>query len=321
MQLGATFSHPHLKWLGIKPQDAIKEYNKLGLEWIRLGTYWNEVETKEGKYDFSELDNLVQYCEKKKIKVVLTVGMRAPRWPEYYLPSWLTQELKLKYIKNFKLSDKRMTECTLRLINKTVNHYTTSTAIKVWQAENEPFEPYPSNFKMWWTINPPLLEKEIEVVTNIDNQRRILFTSSSFGHGVNKLIKNDVIENVDIVGLDVYPKHPVVLPIIENFPIYIKNFVKENSYRKLVGKIKRHQKKFWITELQAEPWEPGEVLTKKKNPPSFILEDFEKNLNFILKLNPEVVLFWGFEYWLYRKLKKDDDRYWNEAKRVILKYS
>lgn len=89
MQLGASFSHPHLKFLGIDPLEAIKEFNKLGLKWIRLGSYWSESEKTEGKYSFSNLDPLVEFCEKNNIKVVLTVGMKAFRWPEYYfLNGW-----------------------------------------------------------------------------------------------------------------------------------------------------------------------------------------------------------------------------------------
>ena len=53
MELGASFSHPHLKYLELDPLKAIKEFKSLNLEWIRLGCYWSEMEKVKNKFDFS----------------------------------------------------------------------------------------------------------------------------------------------------------------------------------------------------------------------------------------------------------------------------
>jgi len=51
MIIGASFSHPYLEYLKINPQNALKEFKKLGLRWIRLGCYWNEIEKTPGKFN------------------------------------------------------------------------------------------------------------------------------------------------------------------------------------------------------------------------------------------------------------------------------
>src|SRR3990172_3690982 len=105
MKLGASFSHPHLIGLNIDPLKAIKEFKNLGLSWIRLGCYWNEIEKEQGKFNFSKLDLLIEYCEKNNLKVVLTIGMKAPRNPEYYIPNWLLKKLHLRKLSKIKLAD------------------------------------------------------------------------------------------------------------------------------------------------------------------------------------------------------------------------
>ena len=98
MKLGASFSHVHLRSLGLNPLRAIEGFKTLNLPWIRLGCYWNEIEKQKGKYDFGNIEPLIEFCEKNNINVVLTIGMKASRWPEYYLPDWLEKKTKPKKI-------------------------------------------------------------------------------------------------------------------------------------------------------------------------------------------------------------------------------
>lgn len=117
--IGASFSHPHLSNLKIPLSKALFAYKELGLPWIRLGCYWTEIEKTKGRYDFKIMEELLQTCMKLKLKVVMTVGMKAPRWPEYYLPLWMVTQLRLK--KNEVISsEKKMISESLFLFIKQV---------------------------------------------------------------------------------------------------------------------------------------------------------------------------------------------------------
>lgn len=124
MQLGASFSHPWLKQLNLDPNQTIKEFKKLGLAWIRLGCYWNEIESTEGKFNFKTIESFVQYCEENKINVLLTVGIKAPRYPEYYLPSWITRRVKTDLTRKITYKkNQELVKRTLLFIEKTVERF------------------------------------------------------------------------------------------------------------------------------------------------------------------------------------------------------
>lgn len=310
MQLGATFSHPHLKWLGLDPMKAIKEYKKLGLKWIRLGCYWNEIEKIEGKFDFSNLDPLVEYCDKNKLKIILTVGMKAPRWPEYYIPNWLLKQLNYKKKKTITPKDAVLLEKILIFIRKCVEQYKKSSSIKVCQVENEPLDPSGPNY---WSIHKSFLSTEIDAVIEFDKNTQTLI--NIWGNDMlPRLTHKKIPSTTDILGVDIYPKQ---------YAQHINKYIGPRGTKTLMKHaLSRFIKtdSLYITELQAEPWELGELVTNKDNPPSFTPTDFEKNLNYILEFKPKVIFLWGFEYWLWRKIKHNDNRYWSGAKKLTTKY-
>lgn len=292
MQYGASFSHPHLEELGMHPQKAIKEFKSLGFSWIRLGCYWNDIEKVEGKFDFRKLENLIKFCEKNKINVVLTVGMKAPRWPEYYNPNWVNNsDLHIK---------------TLEFIEKCIKCFKKHKCIKVWQIENEPLDPSGPDNK---SVDLKLLKDELGLVKNLD-KRKIMITfwgNDLINRGLYKKIL--ICKEIDIIGIDLYLKQSKW--ITKWLPIYFGPSSSLENLKEVTNEIRRKGKEFWITELQAEPWEPNQKLHESDNPPSFSPTDFKRNLDYALSLSPNTILFWGFEYWLSRKLK-GDLRYWDE---------
>ena len=313
MKLGASFSHPHLIGLNIDPLKAIKEFKNLGLSWIRLGCYWNEIEKEQGKFNFSKLDLLIEYCEKNNLKVVLTIGMKAPRNPEYYIPNWLLKKLHLRKLSKIKLDNKVLSDGTLKYLDKAVTHFKKNPAIKIWQVENEPLDPAGPN---WLSIDSSFLEEEVRLVKSLNSKRKILI--NTWGNELSRrrtYIK--ALKLADIVGFDLYFRHPI--PYMKFFKKYIGQLDSKVKIKRIVKDVKKQGKDFWIAELQAEPWEPGEIVTKKKNPPSFLPKHFETNLNYAKDLEPEVVLLWGFEYWYWKK-EKGDSRYWKSAKEAIKKF-
>lgn len=310
MKLGASFSHRHLKYLGLDPNKALKEFSSLNLDWIRLACYWSDIEDKKGKYDFSEVEKIIKYCDKKNINIVLTVGMKAPRWPEYYIPNWLLKDLKLRKLSKIGLKNKYLLDHSLKFIDKSINHFIKYKSIKVWQIENEPLDP---TGPKKWRIDYRFLGKEVELVRKLDKDRKIL--TSTWGNllTVRKVYKK-LLDISDIVSFNIHLRHPI--PFIRHFRKYSGPVDSKKTFISTFNNIKAEGKSAWIAELQAEPWEPDEIVTKKKNPPSFLPKHFKKNLSYAKDLNPEVTLLWGFEYWYWKKVN-GDNRYWEEAKSTI----
>lgn len=313
MEIGASFSHYFLKYLGLDIFDAIKEYKTLGMQWVRLGCYWSSIESVKKTYDFTEMDRIVESFEGSGLKIIMTVGMKSPRWPEYFIPSWLVKETKYPKNKIVDQNDVAVSSNVLGFISQCVKRYTNKRAIKVWQIENEPLDPA-GEFGM--SISEDLLKNEIAQVRRDDNIRKTLV--SVWG---NELIKRGnyqiAADLADIVGINLYLRHPVKR--LGLFNGYSGPKDRLERIKRVLSNIKRQGKTVWITELQSEPWETDGVVTRKTNPPSFLPGDFESNLKYGVGLGASVILLWGYEWW-YLKRVRGDGRYWEEAKRIIDQY-
>lgn len=308
MKLGASFSHPHIEHLGIDPMDALKEFESLGLKWIRLGCYWRDIEEKKGKYNFEGTEKLIRFCDKNDIDVVIAIGMKAPRYPEYYIPDYIKLNVQKQIV-----DDKEVEERVLTFIKKCVETFANYNCVKVWQVENEPLDQSGPNS---WKIDEKILKKEVNLVRKLDSSRKILI--NVWGNDLSERgVYKNVLSLADIVGLDLYTKHE--FSVNGKFEKYIGPNDSVSKIKEIAKEISQNTE-LWITELQAEPWEP-DIVSDKDNPPSFLPSSFEENMEYGVKLSPDVILLWGFEYWLYRKKKFNDERYWSEAIKAIKKYS
>ncbi len=310
MEVGASFLHRHKTFNKIKVEDSIKQFSELGLTWIRIGCYWSDIEKVEGTFDFSEIEYLIKCCQRYNLKILLIVGMKAPDWPEYYIPDWLTEKSRFLPLHKINDGDEQLAKSVLKFVEKSVTTFRDNPVIKVWQIENEPFDPSGGR---GWKISCELLEREIELVKESDPQRKILvniWANELTLRGNYKTAMNIA----DIVGMDIYPKIPP--PFFKLFKKYIGPLDSTKRITNIIKEINNSGKKMWITELQASPWEPSDDLFNSENPPSFNVQQFAKNFEIARHLDPEVLFLWGFEYWIYRKAL-GDNRYWDEARRLI----
>lgn len=305
INLGASFSHNFLKYLGLDTGNSLEDFKSLGLSWIRLGCYWSEIEQERGEFDFSELDKIILFCERENINIVLCVGMKASRYPEFYLPEWTGRFFKSSENYQINPSDSDLLQSTLLFIEKCINHYKGYSSIKVWQIENEPLDP---SGEKYMSISPDFLAQEVSLARSLDSSRKIALTLWG-----NELSKRNLypiaVDLADIVGVDIYPRQS-----------YDKEYVGPldtlDEFQQIAENIKNKDKEFWVSEVQMEPWEPGEVITSLVNPPSCLPEHLATNLQLAKEVNPSAIFLWGFEWWCFKK-ENGDSRYWNEAKCLI----
>jgi hypothetical protein len=76
----------------------------------------------------------------------------------------------------------------------------------------------------------------------------------------------------------------------------------------------RQGKRLWISESQAEPWEPSRAT--HGDPLSVKPEDVRDLAQRLSSLKPEAILLWGSEYWLWRA--ENGDPRWIDAIRALL---
>jgi len=323
IRVGTTFSPRQSEYL---EQDWKKSYLAIldmGFDVIRLAAYWNTIEKVKGVYDFKTLDWQIKEAKKRKIPVVLVVGMKAPRWPEYYIPGWLLAELELKPGQELG-SDFTLGEKTLEFIKKTVDRYKNESTIRYWQVENEPLGRFGPHF--WW-IGKEFLEREVSLVRELDPASRpIVITAETYPNNFIRFMMrfippsapiSDTMQLCDILGLNIYP---VVGKKFYCFNFYVRTRQLERLryFSELITKVRGRGKKIWITELQAEPWEAGKLVHKSPEKPVSIWPDMiQATFNEMKALGVDTVFLWGAEYWHFRKTRYNDTAWLNKAKAIL----
>lgn len=279
MLIGATYSHRGIQRLQLNPVESFKRALELDFDILRLGVYWDESQPTSSTFDFSAIGRLLDQCDQYNQKVVLTVGMKAPRWPEYYLPQWL----KVDAVNQAK-------DPVLQFIEKVVRHLGRYECITSWQVENEPLDGSGPNK---WRIPLDILQEEVKLVRQLDSRPiHINLWGDNIIQGTEFAVAAGL---ADTVGIDIYYKQPAKDNTYHgpNFNLLQYKWWRWRQVRSGIAKP------LWITELQAEPWEHDNTLKFSANPPSISPQLMIANVDRAARLNPEVILLWGLEYWLW----------------------
>lgn len=282
---GVTFSPRYARYLKLDWQKTyLQILDDLQVRNLRILTYWDISQPQPEKYNFVEIDYLLNEANKRDARVVLVLGARQPRWPECQIPSWA---------KNLSVSSRQ--QKALEFIANTVQRYKTHPEIWAWQVENEPFV-------SWFGQNcdPPdekFLQQEVKVVKQLDPARPVIITDS--GEWSNWI---SAMKSGDILGVSVYKKAYNQLLnsyITYPFPAWMYP-LKSTLVRKLFAS---QNQETIVSELQTEPWFQKGVLDMPviKQSVLFTAEDLRVNVEYAKKTGMSEQYFWGVEWWYFMK--------------------
>jgi hypothetical protein len=317
--LGVSFASWRATRLGLAPRATFRQVLDLPLDPIRLSASWLEIDAQ----GFEDLDWMLAQCEARGRRVILTVGMKAQGWPEFFLPT----RLKVDTPPGGNLARAAAIRSgALGVVRDVVDRYRRSPAIVAWQVENEPFNrsgPY-----SWW-LDRPFVRLEAEAVRRRDRRPILLTTFGPFNlviddhssrhHGGPRRAWHlpaarealAILRAGDILGLDVYRaigRRDGELTWVQRADVRTQT----EALRRWLRIVAEQGKQAWITEAQAEPWEaPGGDLAVPRTVSPEDLEPLRQSLHAI---GFEVVLLWGIEYQLWRAAAGDHS--WLEAWRV-----
>jgi len=322
MQLGFTFSQQQASYLDISYQTAYQRLMQLSPALVRLAAYWNQVEPRRGEFDFSSLDWLVSHTP-PRTQVVLTLGMKSPRWPEYFIPTWLQQANDMP--DGAQVSDDEQLRAALpAYVQAVIERYRESPAIAYWQVENEPFDPSGPRL---WTIGQDALEDEIALVRRMDPlQRPVVVTTfeptnpvrqlPALADGIHRRVRT-LMQQADIVGLDLYPVRGAAIlgrDVFVRWPA----FIWQHQVRSIQRMLAAAGKQTWMTEVQAEPWLVTHVVYLDRLPrPEIVPSEMEFVVGQLRASGFQSALLWGAEYWYMRMQRFDDGRWWSSAQQLI----
>jgi hypothetical protein len=328
VQVGTSFSPLRAGWLGLDYKTAFRRLEALHFRLIRLSTYWDQVDS-EG---YDQLDWLMGEARKSHQPVVLTVGMKALGWPEFFIPASAVPIDGLRQGQDV-AADSSFRDSALSFVSDTVLRYRDNPALIGWQVENEPFNRAGPQ-RLW--IDAEFLRDEITIVRQLDGHHRPLIVnafshfnlifdqaSARQGFDVRHWLGFDadsaerdglsVLRRGDVLGLDVYTA--IGYQFLGRDHMSHADGDWPDRLARVRDLAHKQGKQAWITEAQAEPWEASEssYADPRSTSPKAIRAIFEnlKDAGF------STVLFWGSEYWLWQA--NHGDTRWIDTVKTILR--
>lgn len=296
VKLGMTFSSRYATDLGLDWKETyLALLDDVGVKKLRLPVYWDLVEKEKGIYDFSDIDWQLEQAKTHGAEVILTVGLKVPRWPECHIPEWAKED------------DQVRKQGIMHFIDKTIGRYKSDPTVVKWQIENEPF----LSFGICPPFDVSFLEQEVALAKALDPSRPILLTDSgelSLWYGAAS--RGD--EFGTTMYRDIYSK---------NVGGYFRYPIGPNFFRTKAWFVRTFtdQKNLIVIELQAEPWASGWIADMSLTEQFRTMNEtkLKENVDYAKRVGFPEVYLWGGEWWYWMKEKKDYPAIWETGKMLF----
>lgn len=311
IRAGTSFSPRRCARFGLDVEATFRNVLALGVDPVRLSAYWDTIR-KDG---FGELDRLLDIARDANRSIVLTVGMKAIQWPEFYLPDGIATDPR--WNGRIGLAPK-LADSVVEFVAEVVARYQHHPAVTAWQVENEPFNR--SGPDALW-IEPGLVRRELEAVRRLDGRPIVLNAFNHFDRrldgasrppvGLFRLLRlvpeREILRLLgpqDVLGLDVYTA------------IGLTTAASDWADRagSWLRAARRRGRDAWIIEAQAEPWEES---GDWRRPLSFAPDDMGAVFRRLAAVGYSTILLWGCEYWFWRAA--EGDQRWVAAARATIR--
>ena len=313
-EFGASFSCKRAQHFGQDCRAALTAVlDDLGVRSLRLSVYWSDVEQSPGEYDWSSIDWQLDEIHARRARAVVSIGMKAQRYPEFWLPTWLRLTANIPP-DAFPEDHPLVQQHIFPYLDAAARHLSVHPAVEALQVENEPFVHFEGHAN-GWHLRKEFLAREIETVRAAGGgQHRIVVSHASW-------LRRDmtwewILDHADVVSQSVYTKR-------QRGPwrwLYIFPYRIGPVTPHLPGQGReaaRRGKELWIGELQAEPYEQPSVDVRREPlhaTASFSPRWLRDNVHLARRSGATRVYLWGVEWWLYLRDQRGDPRIWEMGK-------
>ena len=300
LQMGVSFIPDYAQSLGIDPQQTMDALIGIGIKHFRLVSYWSDMEPTPGQYDFTQLDWEFQKANAAHARIILTLGLRQPRWPECHAPNWTDISQPVS----------QWQPQLEKFMQAVVQRYQHNPALEDYQLENEYFlHGFGTCPETAYTRGR--LVSEYNLVKKLDPGHTIIIARSN-----------------NAIGFPTGQPQPGEFGI----SVYLRIWDAGVTHRYLeyplppwyygflagVQKIFLH-KDMAIDELQTEAWPPNgqqipQISLVEQNK-SFNAQRMQRAIDFGKATGMKTINLWGAEYWYYRQQVLHDPSLWNVAKK------
>ncbi|MBO0703405.1 MAG: beta-galactosidase, partial [Candidatus Dormibacteraeota bacterium] len=321
--------------LGLEPLPALEQLLGYPFALVRLAAYWNHVEPRAGVLVTDELDRLLDAVAGAGRQVVLALGpVKNFGYPEFFVPA---HRLPAPLPEGSLISERShpaLLAAAEDVLRALVERYRGHDAVVAWQVEHEAVDPLGNEHS--WRLAESFVRREVETVRAADPDRPVLLngflpTSQAvrafqWWNTRDQGDSLDVAQRLaDVVGIDYYPRHAVAaLGPLTAYLDARRSLLRPRRLSKLLDWAARNQRRIWLTEGQAEPWE---AITVPPDPegramascgPADLIRVYNEALRAARTARVQLgaYLFWGAEYWV-RRAQGGDPSYLGAFARVL----
>ncbi len=296
-RIGVTFIPRYARYFDLDPQQTMQAMiDDLGVKHFRLVSYWDDIETSPGNFDFSDLDWQFEKAMAADVTISLAIGLRQPRWPECHHPAWTKNRPIAEWYPDLKI-----------FMQKVIERYGSNSQLISYQLENEFFMKV---FGICPDHSRSRLVDEYEFVKSLDDDTPVIVSRSNnwIGIPINE-------PQPDQFAISIYKRvwdKGVTKRYFEYpMPAWFYGFLAG------AGEIATG-KSMIIHELQAEAWLPGsfnmrtapiDEMYKSMNP-----KRLKDRFEYGRATGMREIDLWGVEWWYYMKQKRDAPELWDVAR-------
>jgi hypothetical protein len=295
--LGVSFIPDYASYLGVDPQQTMDALiGQLQVKQFRLTSYWSDVETSPGQYNFTQLDWEFAKADAAHAKINLAVGLRQPRYPECHAPAFYdTSKPESQWYPALRAE-----------MTAVIERYKNNPALSGYQIENEYFL---KGFGSCNNTSRQRLIDETAMVRRLDPGHRIIIgrSNNDLGYPIGK-------PTPDVFSISVYQRvwDATVTHRYLQYPFPSWYYAFLAGWQKLAT---GHD--MILGELQAEAWAPHSLnlldISLAEQNKSFDAARLHSNLAFAKNTGMQTIDLWGAEYWYYRLQVLHDPSLWNAA--------
>jgi hypothetical protein len=332
-RLGISFRPLQAQAFGLDPMATLATLLDYPFQLIRLGAYWNRIESAPGRFDTGELDRQVELAEQAGKQIIVCVGpVKTFGYPEFFVPGHHLPEPLREGALVEPADYPALLEAGAAFVARLVERYRDRQAIVAWQVEHDAVDPL--GMEHSWRLSAAFVRREVEAVRAADPTRPVLMngflpTSAAvrLQQGWRTRDQGDSLvvaqQLADVVGVDFYPRHALVAGA--GWTVYLAGHISAlRRRRELLRWSAAGGHRLMIVEGQAEPWE---AVTTPPSPqdramysclPEHVIENYSQCMRWNARESCvlDAYLFWGAEYWVRRE-QQGDPRYLGAFARIL----
>jgi hypothetical protein len=171
--LGISFRPLQAVAFGLDARSTLLDLLAYPFQLIRLGAYWDQMETEPGIFNTDELDWEIDAAEQAGKQIILCIGpLKTFGYPEFFVPA---HHLRVPFPEHTLIKPSAypsLLEAAATFLTRLVERYKGHESLVAWQLEHEAVDPL--GIEHSWRLDAAFVEREVAALRKADPTRPLM---------------------------------------------------------------------------------------------------------------------------------------------------